>query len=189
MDEQNPQRQMEHVTVLLTPAQMDVYYSQYKHMVIKGGFDCGKSIIAAAMLLKISESLEEDEKLFYIYYDPRSELLNQTINNDQKKHVEKITPFRNKDGLQISAIIENIIKSERFKEMNFVIDKYDGEDLDESEARKLSYIFRESLKEAFIVLILQPIEKKRVVNEIPQDRNKFGKLETMKTSSYIEYEE
>ena len=116
-------------------------------------------------------------------------MLNQTINNDQKKHVEKITPFRNKDGLQISAIIENIIKSERFKEMNFVIDKYDGEDLDKSEARKLSYIFRESLKEAFIVLILQPIEKKRVVNEIPQDRNKFDKLETMKTSSYIEYEE
>ena len=64
MDEQNPQRQMEHVTVLLTPAQMDVYYSQYKHMVIKGGFDCGKSIIAAAMLLKISESLEEDENYF-----------------------------------------------------------------------------------------------------------------------------
>ena len=180
MDEQNPQKQMEHVTVLLTPAQMDVYYSQYKHMVIKGGFGCVNSIIAAAMLLKISESLEEDEKLFYICYDPRSELVNQTINNDQKKHIEKITSFHNKDGLQLSAIIENIIKSERFKKMNFVIDEYNGEDLDKSEARKLSYVFRDSLKEAFIVLIPLPIEKKRVLNEIPQDRNKFHKLETMK---------
>ena len=132
------------------------------------------------MLLKVSESLEEDEKLFYICYEPRSELLNQTINNDQKKHIEKTTSFHNKDDLQLSAIIENIIKSERFKEMNFVIDEYGGEDLDKSEARKLSYIFRELLKEAFIFLIPQPIEKKRVVNEIPQDRNKFDKLETMK---------
>ena len=180
-DEQNPHQQMEHLTVLLTPVQMDIYYSHDKHMLIKGGFVCGKSIIAAAMLQKILESLEEGQKLFYICYDPRSELLSQMVSNSQKKHIEKITPFHNKDGLQLSAIIEHITKSERSKKVNFVIDEYDGEDLDESEARKLNYLFRESLKETFIVLIAQPIEKKRFITGIPQERNKFDKLKTMTT--------
>ena len=52
-DWQNSHQHMEHLTVLLTPAQMDVYYSQDKHMMIKSGFGCGKSIIAAAILQKI----------------------------------------------------------------------------------------------------------------------------------------
>ena len=181
IDEQNPHQQMEHLTVLLTPAQMDIYYSQDKHMIIKGGFGCGKSIIAAAMLQKISENLEEDQKLFYICYDPRSELLNQMVNNNQEKHFENVIPFHNKDGLQLSAIIEHITKSERSKKINFVVDEYDGEDLDKSEARKLNYVFRESLNEAFIIIIAQPMEKKRVINKIPQQRNKFDDLETMKT--------
>ena len=55
--EKNSDQPMEHLKVLLTPEQMDVYYSQEKHMLIKGGFGCGKSIIAAAMMQKISESL------------------------------------------------------------------------------------------------------------------------------------
>ena len=42
--------------VILTPAQLDIIHSQDKHMIIKGGFGCGKSIIAAAMLKKIAES-------------------------------------------------------------------------------------------------------------------------------------
>ena len=57
---------MEDLAVLLTPEQMDVYYSQDKHILIKGGFGCGKSIIAAAILQKISESLKEDEKLYML---------------------------------------------------------------------------------------------------------------------------
>ena len=180
-DDQNSHQQMEHMAVLLTPAQIDIYYSHDKHMLIKGGFGCGKSIIAAAMLQKISESLEESQKLFYICYDPRSELLSQIVNNNQKTHIEKITPFHNKDGLQLSVIIEHITKSQRPKQVNFVIDEYDGEDLDVLEAAKLNYVFKKSLKEAFIILIAQPIEKKRVVNEIPQERNKFDKLKTMAT--------
>ena len=180
-DEQNRHQQMDHLKVLLTPAQMDVYYSQDKHMIIKGGFGCGKSIIAAAMLQKISENLEENEKLFYICYDPRSELLNQMVNNNQKIDIEKVTPFHNKEGLQLSTIIERITKSERAANINFVIDECDGEDLDLLEASKLNYIFSRSLKEAFIVLIAQPIEKKRFVNKIPQEKYRFEYLKTMKT--------
>ena len=174
---------MEHLKVLLTPDQLNVYYSQEKHMVLKGGFGCGKSIIANVMLQKISESLKEDEKLFYVCHDPRSELLNQrSIKNKQ----EKVELIDNKNGRKLSAIIKDITKEERPGKINLVVDEYDGEDLDESEAKKLNDLFDTSFKEAFILLIVQPIEKGRVIKEITQKKNRFDLLEdTMGTPRYL----
>ena len=63
----------------------------HKHMIIKGGYGCGKTVIAAAMLKKISESLRNDEKLYYICYDTRTELLSQ------KRTSANITPVHNKE--------------------------------------------------------------------------------------------
>ena len=180
-NKRNNHQHMEHLAVLLTPEQLDVYYSQDKHMIVKGGFGCGKSIIAAAMLQKIFKNLAEHEKLFYICYDPRSELLNQMAKNNQEKYIGKLVTLSNKVGLKLSAIIENVTKKGISEKINLVIDEYDGEDLDDLEARKLNKVFSESLKESFILLIAQPIEKERVVDEIPQKRNQFDKLKTMKT--------
>ena len=172
---------MEHLAVLLTPEQLNVYYSEYKHVIVKGGFGCGKSIIAAVMLQKILEGLEEDEKLIHVCYDPRSELLSQMVNSNHEKSIDKVVTFNNKDGLKLSEIIEHVTKQERSGKINFIVDEYDGEDLDELEAGKLNRMFSESLKESFILLIPQPIEKKRVINKIPQEKYQFHKLETMKT--------
>ena len=180
---QEDHQHMENLAVLLTPAQMDVYYSEKKHMIIKGGFGCGKSIIAAAMLQKICEGLGKNEKLFYICYDPRSELLNKMVKNDFKKN--KVTPFANKDGRKLSAIIENITKSERSEKINFVVDEYDGEDLDESEAERLNEIIIKSLKETFVILIAQPIEKERFVNKIHKKKNRFDILEKTMTTHHL----
>ena len=153
--EKNSDQHMEHLKVLLTPEQMDVYYSQEKHMLIKGGFGRGKSIIAAAMLQKISESLREDEKLYCVCYDPRSELLNQMVKDNR----EKVIPFPNKAGMKLSEIIEHITKGEGLGKVNLIADEYDGEGLNVSEAQKINDCITESLKETFFVLIVQPIEK------------------------------
>ena len=75
--------QMENLAVLLTREQMEIVYSQHKHIIVRGGFGCGKTIIAAAILEKISENLKTDEKLYYICYDSRSELLDQ-VKQDNK---------------------------------------------------------------------------------------------------------
>ena len=177
-DDQDDNKQMEHLSVLLTPVQMGIFYSQDKHMIIKGGFGCGKSIIAAAILEKIAESLKNDEKLFHICYDARSELLNKMVNNNQENY--KVTPFPNRDKLKLSKIIDQITKPDRSEKINLVVDEYDGEDLDESEAVKLNSIFS-NLKEAYILLIAQPIEKERVINNVHQRKNRFDLLEkTMK---------
>ena len=173
--------QMINLAVLLTREQMDIVYSQDKHIIIKGGFGCGKTIVAAAMLEKISESLKNDEKLYYICYDSRSELLNQMVNVAQNKEVANMTSFHNKERRNLSEIIKDIlVKKESTRKVNFIVDEYDGEDLDESEAKSLNEIFNEWLKNMFIVLIVQPIEKKRVINNIPQKRNKSELLENMK---------
>ena len=173
--------QMIKLAVLLTREQMDIVYSQDKHIIIKGGFGCGKTIVAAAMLEKISESLKNDEKLYYICYDSRSELLNQMVNVAQNKEVANMTSFHNKERRNLSEIIKDIlVKKESTRKVNFIVDEYDGEDLDESEAKSLNEIFNEWLKNMFIVLIVQPIEKKRVINNIPQKRNKSELLENMK---------
>ena len=172
-DEHSFHLHMEQLKVLLTPEQLDVYYSEQKRMVIKGGFGCGKSIIAAPMLQKISKSLIEDEKLFYVCYDPRSKLLNKMVKGNQ----DKVVPFPNKKNLKLSEIIEHITKGERPGKTNIIVDEYDGEDLDESEAQKINRYINELFKEAFIVLIAQPIEKRRVIKEIPQNKNRFDLLE------------
>ena len=211
------EEQMENVTVLLTRKQMEIMYSQDKHIIIRGGFGCGKTIIAAAMLKKISESLKTDEKLYYICYDSRSELLDQMLNVPQKEKVANMTPFHNKERRNFSEIIKDILdKKKRKRKVNFIIDEYDGEDLDdeydgedlgdkydgedlddeydgedlddeydgedldESEAKSSNEIFSVSLKQMFIVLIVQPIEKKRVINNILQKRSRFELLENMK---------
>ena len=129
-------------------------------MIIKRGFGCGKSIIAAAILEKIAESLKNDEKLFHICYDARSESLNKMVNNNQENY--KVTPFPNRDKLKLSKIIDQITKPDRSEKINLVVDEYDGEDLDESEAVKLNNNFSNLLKEAYILLIAQPIEKEEL---------------------------
>ena len=183
---QSYNKQMEHMKVLLTPAQLDIIHSQDKHMIIKGGFGCGKSIIAAAMLKKIAESLKNHEKLFHVCYDAKSEMLNEIGTKS-----DKVTPFHNKDGLLLSTIIDQITKPDRSEKINLVVDEYDGEDLDKAEADKLNKVFNESLKESYIVLIPQPIEKERHINDVPQEKNRFDILKkgTMKADYLCKWKE
>ena len=171
---------MEHVKVFLTPEQMQIFYSQDKHMIIKGGFGCAKSIIAAAMLEKIAESSKNDEKLFHICYDARSQLLNK-----KEKKNDKVESFHNKDGDMLSAIIGKIANADRPEKTNFVIDEYDGEDLDESEAEKLNNIFNKLLKEAYVVLIAQPIQKERTINNVHKKKNRFDLLKKTMKEHYL----
>ena len=177
---ENSSEKMENLSVLLTRQQMEILYSQHKHMIIKGGFGCGKTVIAAAMLKKISESLRNDEKLYYICYDSRSELLSQITKDVKKKTDTNITPYHNKEKRNLSEIMRDILQQDESTEkINFVVDEYDGEDLDELEANHLNKVFNESLKQSFILLIVQPIEKERIIYNINLSKNRFDLLKNM----------
>ena len=70
-------------------------------------------------------------------------------------------------------------QDESTEKINFVVDEYDGEDLDESEANRLNIVFHESLKQSFILLIVQPIEKERIIFNTNQNKNRFDLLKNM----------
>ena len=170
--------EMMSLKVLLTHEQMEIFYSQHKHIIIKGGFRCGKTIVSAPVLEKISEKLEDHQKLYYIYYDSRS-----PVRNDMIKDKGKVTVVHNKKGHKLSQVIKDIVKKEKnAKEVNFVVDEYNSEDLKVSEAARLNDMFSttEALKEAFILLNVQPIEKERAMNNTKQKGNMFELLTTMK---------
>ena len=172
--------QMKNVAVLLNREQMEILYSKHKHIIIKGGFGCGKTIVAAAMLKKISDRLKNDGRLYYICYDSRSELLDQIRKDARRNDATNVTPFHNAEKQNLSVIINNILqKYKNTKEINFVVDEYDGEDLDRPEVIKLNNIFNGPLKETFILLIAQPIEKKRFIDKNKQKRNRFDLLKNM----------
>ena len=175
----NCSQQMINVAVLLTREQMEILYSKHKHIIIKGGFGSGKTIIASAMLRKISDSLKNDEKLYYICYDSRSELLDQITKDTQSNSIANVTPFHNKEKQNLSGIITSILNEPRTTtKINFVVDEYDGEDLDRSEVLRLNNIFSDLLEKSIFLLIVQPIEKKRVINKNKQERNRFDLLKT-----------
>ena len=95
--------------------------------------------------------------------------------------VANVKLFHNKERLNLSEIIKDVLeKKEITRKINFLVNEYDGEDLDNAVAESLNKVFNEALKQMFIVLIVQPIEKKRVINKIIQKINLFELLENMK---------
>ena len=94
-----PDDKVANLAVLMTREQMEIVYSQNKHIIVRGGFGCGKTIVAAAVLKKISESLKNDEKLYCICYDPRSECLDHMTKGAQKVDAANVTLFHNKEGM------------------------------------------------------------------------------------------
>ena len=95
--------------------------------------------------------------------------------------VANVKLFHNKERLNLSEIIKDVLeKKEITRKINFLVNEYDGEDLDNAEVESLNKVFNEALKQMFIVLIVQPIEKKRVINKIIQKINLFELLENMK---------
>ena len=95
--------------------------------------------------------------------------------------VANLKLFHNKERLNLSEIIKDVLeKKEITRKINFLVNEYDGEDLNNAEAESLNKVFNEALKQMFIVLIVQPIEKKRVINKIIQKINLFELLENMK---------
>ena len=105
--------QMANVAVLLTREQMEILYSKHKHIIIKGGFGCGKTIAAAAMLKKISDMLKNDEKLYYLCYESILELLDQITKDSQGNGVTNVTPFHNKEKQNLSEMMKSILKKKR----------------------------------------------------------------------------
>ena len=172
--------QMEHVLVMLTPEQKAILYSGEKHLIIKGPYGCGKTIIGRKKLQMLSEDFAKNKKnelVYFICYDPRSVLATEIGINPN------VRVYCNEEGNKLSEIIKDINKKAEDKNVNLIVDEYDGESLDKGEAETLNDIFKRELRDSFVFLIPQSMEKDREVNTSEkkkrEEKNMFHLLETM----------
>ena len=172
---ENPVQQMSQ-TILMTPAQTRIIYSPKKHLMIKGCYGAGKTIVARKRAQIISGLLGKEDSLYYIICDSRS-----MLKVDMQLNPE-VNVYHNVKQKPESAIIEEILKSDSKKgKLNLIFDEFDGENLTITEAKRLNdkFTINERIKDSNIILICQPLEITREVNNTKKEGNMFQMLETM----------
>ena len=172
----NPARQMEETTILLTLEQLRIVNSTNKHLMIKGCYGSGKSLVALKKAEMTSKILRQNEILCFISYDSSSML---TV--DIESTSSKIKLYRNEGALKLSDIINNIKKDHPQNKINLFIDEYDSEQLDESEATKLNEIFTtdENFRDSIVCLVFEALERERIVNGVKQIANLLPLLKSV----------
>ena len=78
----------------------------------------------------------------------------------------KMQLYRNENALKLSEIIINIKKDHPKYNVNLIVDEYDGEQLDEPEAKRLNEIFTtdEKFRDSIICLVFEALTRERMVN-------------------------
>ena len=176
-----PNEQMKHVLVLLTPAQKRILYCGEKHLIVRGPYGSGKSILARKKLHMLSAEVLENKKkeqLHFVCFDSQSALLNEVGRSpDVITHV-------NKGGEKLSEIVRHILNVANGKSINLIVDEFDGENLDREEAAALNAFFAENFQNTVVFLVPQSMEKERHVSieerEEKEENNMFHLLKTMK---------
>ena len=189
----NEEKLMKGALFLLTPEQLNILHSEEKHLILNGPYGSGKSIIGRTKAKMIAEHLPENELLYYISYDSRSALLSEIERNNPKI---KIYPDKEEQKrIKLSDMIKEILKINKMerkhnkksnksqKKLNVIIDEYDGEKLDRTEADALNGIinieYKKTFQDAVILLIAQSMKKERRANDNLSDSNRFDLLENM----------
>ena len=176
---------------LYTPQQMNIHFSDAKHVVIQGSYGSGKSLLGLKKLELIFNSLGRNEKIIYVNFDSKSKL-HLLMEKNVKEYVEILSrkikcTSRIRDILDspgslvyvchnsrrenLSVILEETVRlnrstSEEAKtNYHLIVEEYDGETLTYNEAAKIRGLVKgRDLRESNIVLLAQPLTKKRCWN-------------------------
>ena len=151
----NPTTQMAETTILLTLEQLRIVNSANKHLMIQGCYGSGKSLIALKKAEMTSKILKQNEILYFISYDSSSMLTRDIISTSKMKL------YSNERALKLSEIINNIKKDHSKHNINLIVDEYDGEQLDEPEAKRLNEIFTadEKFRDSIICLVFEALTR------------------------------
>ena len=173
---------------LYTRQQMNILFSDTKHVVIQGSYGSGKSMLGLKKLEVIWENCKEDEKIVYINFDNKSNLhylmeknvkeyvgilpnkikrINR-IQNILKSPDRLIYLCRNSAGENLSTILQETVSlntgTSAIAKITYhlIIEEYDGETLTYDEAAKITKLVKDGgLMESSIILLAQPLMKKR----------------------------
>ena len=181
-------QQFKQTYFLYTPQQMDIHFSDAKHVIIQGSYGSGKSVLGLKKLELIWKSLKQNEKIVYINFDCKSNLhflmeknVKDYVGISSRKinHISGIKDIlkspgqliyvcHNSGGKNLSAILQETVRlnkntSKKAKTTcHLIIEEYDGETLSDVEAAKITELVKNrDLKESNIILLAQPLMKSR----------------------------
>ena len=184
-------QQFKQAYFMYTPQQMDVHFSDAKHIIVQGSYGSGKSILGLKKLELLSKSLGSHEKIIYINFDYQSQLhllmeknlkeyakiprkkikLVNGIPDILKSPSQSVYVCPNSARENLSAILEktarlNINDSENPKtKYHLIVEEYDGETLTHDEAGKITRLLKSGdLIKSNIMLLAQPLTKMRSWN-------------------------
>ena len=172
----NPDDIVQNMTesLFLTREQLDIVHSPHKHIIIKGCYGSGKTLVAHKKIETRTQNLNDNDSLWYVSCDSRSKL-GEDINLLYKGE-KNIQVFCNEKQEPGSVILKKILKTDSKQgKLNLIFDEFDGETLDKAEAKILHQDFRTNkrLKDSSITLIPQPLEIERLVNKSKIQGNEF----------------
>ena len=181
--------QIKQACLILTPEQVEVIYYSKNHTILKGDFGTGKSIVLQKKLENLAKRISEDEIIYYINYDDKSNIFVGIKNFVEKtcpNNSNKIQIWKNTDRLKLSSLFQSIFNKvdKRINSVHLFIDEYNGEDLSANEVKMLKENVNEKhFKHSVIFIATQPIEKQRTHNfqysnkKQTSEVNLFDKLE------------
>ena len=176
---------------MYTPRQMEVYFSDSKHIVIQGSYGSGKSILGLKKLELIWKGLRPNEQIIYLNFDGKSNLHFLMEKNVKEylgipsRKIKRINGIRdmlkspgrliyvchNSSGENLSAILQETVKLNTSTSgmgktnSHLIIEEYDGETLSHDESGKITKLVKsDALKESNIILLAQPLMKNRSWN-------------------------
>ena len=173
---------------LYTPQQMDIHFSDAKHVIIQGSYGSGKSVLGLKKLELIWKSLKQNEKIMYINFDRKSNLhflMEKNVKDYvgiSSRKINRISGIKdilespgqliyvchNSEGENLSAILQETMRLNKNMpkkvktNCHLIIEEYDGERLSHVEAARITKLVKSSdLKESNIILLAQPLMKTR----------------------------
>ena len=184
-------QQFKQTYFLYTPQQMNIHFSDAKHVVIQGSYGSGKSLLGLKKLELIWNSLGRNEKIIYVNFDSKSKL-HFLMEENVKEYVkissrkikrtnriqdilESVGPlvcvYHNSRGKNLSAILQETVRlntstSEEVKtNYHMIVEEYDGETLTQNEAARITKLAKgNDLMESNIVILSEPLTKNRKWN-------------------------
>ena len=162
--------------IQLNNSQIQAYLSPKQHVIIKGSYGTGKSVIGQLHLERLAH---EGGIIYYIIFDPFSGL-EYCIRNTAKKLEEK----ENKELLHIrvanlatiaeefgfselpplSKVISSIHNKHGDKPFQIIIDEFDGQTLDRYEAENIKEQLQ-LIPNSFVLIVAQAYENERVFKQ------------------------
>ena len=182
-------QQFKQTYFLYTPEQMNVLFSDAKHVIIQGSYGSGKSILGLKKLQLIVNCCSRAEKIIYMNFD-RSSKLHFQMEKDVKEYVRifpskvKLTNsireilespkasvyvYHNSKGENLSTILQETVKFRNTKtskitktKFHVIVEEYDGEMLTHEEAIKINKLMKSDVfEQSNVVILAQPLRKKR----------------------------